>query len=414
MTITAPDDRPCFDTRGHLKNAERQARERHYDEILIVDVDAHHYENEDWSEITEYMTADPVIKHMSEANLAKGTLGDLLISQPANQDVSGRIRRYSGRAEERVESSVPRTAELTRRSMDSIGIDYTVLFPTPMLQLSLHPRVDVEVAVARAYARWITERILPVDDGIKTMLYLPFNDPEASIALIEEFAEKPGVVGFMVASVRYRPVHDNAYVPVYRALEERGMPIGFHSAWNWFDRSFTQLTNFLSVHALGRPFYNMIHATNWVINGIPERFPELNSIWIECGLAWLPFLTERLDLEYLLRSSEAPVLRRKPSDYFRENMYYTQQPMEMGDMALLEHTFRMMNAETQLLYASDYPHWDFDLPSVIYDLPFLNERAKRRILGENASQLFKLADTSAGEVPSTGPRADSAKLESSL
>ena len=40
----------------------------------------------------------------------------------------------------------------------------------------------------------------------------------------------------------------------------------------------------------------------------------------------------------------------------------------------LQCTFRMINAETKLMYSSDYPHWDFDLPSVIYDLPFLSER----------------------------------------
>ena len=50
----------------------------------------------------------------------------------------------------------------------------------------------------------------------------------------------------------------------------------------------------------------------------------------------------------------------------------------------------MINAETQLLYASDYPHWDMDLPSVIHDLPFLSPQAKRNILGENARKLFKL------------------------
>jgi predicted TIM-barrel fold metal-dependent hydrolase len=49
-----------------------------------------------------------------------------------------------------------------------------------------------------------------------------------------------------------------------------------------------------------------------------------------------------------------------------------------------------MNAETQLVYSSDYPHWDMDLPSVIYDLPFLSMQAKRNILGENARKLFKL------------------------
>jgi predicted TIM-barrel fold metal-dependent hydrolase len=50
----------------------------------------------------------------------------------------------------------------------------------------------------------------------------------------------------------------------------------------------------------------------------------------------------------------------------------------------------MIHAETQLLYASDYPHWDFDLPSTVYDLPFLSDQAKRRILGENARELFGL------------------------
>jgi predicted TIM-barrel fold metal-dependent hydrolase len=94
--------------------------------------------------------------------------------------------------------------------------------------------------------------------------------------------------------------------------------------------------------------------------------------------------------EYMMRSSEAPLLKQLPSDYMGE-MYYTTQRMErVGSMESLELNFRKINAESQLLYSSDYPHWDFDLPSVIYDLPFLTEQAKRRILGENAREVFLL------------------------
>jgi predicted TIM-barrel fold metal-dependent hydrolase len=50
----------------------------------------------------------------------------------------------------------------------------------------------------------------------------------------------------------------------------------------------------------------------------------------------------------------------------------------------------MINAETQLLYASDYPHWDFELPCRIWDLPFLSKKAKHNILGGSAARLFKL------------------------
>jgi predicted TIM-barrel fold metal-dependent hydrolase len=53
----------------------------------------------------------------------------------------------------------------------------------------------------------------------------------------------------------------------------------------------------------------------------------------------------------------------------------------------------MINAETQLLFSSDYPHWDFTLPSTIWDLPFLTEGAKKRIMGGNAWDLFKLERT---------------------
>ena len=121
-----------------------------------------------------------------------------------------------------------------------------------------------------------------------------------------------------------------------------------------------------------------------------SAFPELKVIWIESGLAWVPFIMQRLDNEYMMRTSEVPSLKKLPSDYIRD-MFFTTQPMEMvRNPKVLPLTFEMMNAETQLLYSSDYPHWDMDLPSTIYDLPFLSEQAKRNILGENARKLFKL------------------------
>jgi predicted TIM-barrel fold metal-dependent hydrolase len=130
--------------------------------------------------------------------------------------------------------------------------------------------------------------------------------------------------------------------------------------------------------------------TNWILNGIPERFPKLKSVWVESGLAWVPFLMQRLDDQVLMRQSEAPLLKRLPSEYMREHCWYTNQPMETTHPRALEVTFEMINAETQLLFSSDWPHYDFDLPAAIYDLPFLSEQAKRNILGLNAARIFHL------------------------
>jgi hypothetical protein len=73
-----------------------------------------------------------------------------------------------------------------------------------------------------------------------------------------------------------------------------------------------------------------------------------------------------------------------------QDMFYSSQPLERSNMELTEATFKAMKAESQLLFASDWPHWDFDLPNSITTLPFLNEEAKRNILGFNAARLFNL------------------------
>jgi len=384
-------DESEFDTRDALAHAALQAAERNYSDFTIVDVDAHHYETESWAEIVSRIE-EPVIKHFAQAGgVAKLSASGLLPTQPGNQDVAGRISRYRLRGLEGGDEGVHRDVTIIKRAMQAMGIDYQVVFPTPMLLLGMHPQVEIEVAVAKAYARWITENILSADPSIKTMIYLPFNDPEASVKMVEEFAGKPGIVGFMVTSVRHRPVHHKVYMKLYAAIEETGLPLGFHAGHNWQERSMEQLNKFISVHALAFPFYNMVHMTNWVINGIPERFPKMPVIWIESGLAWVPFMMQRLDHEYMMRSSEAPLLTRRPSEYMRE-FYYTSQPIEFTDMKALEVTFEMIDAENRLMYSSDYPHWDFDLPSRIYDLPFLSERAKRRILGGNAMDLFQIED----------------------
>jgi predicted TIM-barrel fold metal-dependent hydrolase len=247
--------------------------------------------------------------------------------------MGGRVTRYPLRSSERTSHKV-RDVELGHRWMDAMSVDYSCLFPTGMLSIGLHPQKEMEVELCWA-------------------------------------------CGFMVTTVRPKTaVHDNRYMKTYRAMEERGLVLSFHSGPSWSDHTFQSCNRFLT-------------CCNWVINGLCERVPNLPVIWIEAGLAWIPFVMQRIDHEYMLRPSEAPLLKKKPSEYMRD-MYYTTQPMEIQDHEAMQQTFRMMNAETQLLYASDYPHWDFDLPSTVWDLPWLSEKGKHNILGGTAARLFKL------------------------
>ena len=376
------------DTRDILAHA---ANDREVDDYFIVDVDAHVMETAFWSEITDRMDND-VYKQMAKAFKDRGgSPPGLLNATPGMlyQDVFGRIPHQQRLAEAVPGGRTHAQVALVQRAMDSMGIDYMVVFPTPMLVLGMHPQPEVEVAIGNAFNRWLVEEILPQEPRIKAMLYLPFNHPEACTEVVERYADTPGVIGFTVTSTRFRPVHHDSYMPLYAAMEASGKPFAFHSGFHWGDQSMQQCNRFLSMHAISFVHFNMVHLTNWIVNGLPERFPKLKVIWIESGLAWVPFLMQRLDSEYMMRSSEAPLLRRKPSEYMAE-MFYTSQPLERSNLKLTEATFDAICAKTQLLFASDWPHWDFDLPSSITTLPFLDAEAKRNILGLNAARLFNL------------------------
>jgi predicted TIM-barrel fold metal-dependent hydrolase len=378
-----------LNTARHLANAAKQAHQRNFDDLMIVDIDSHHYENESFPEVLPFMENE-VLRQLAMAQRAKGR-GTLVPQQIGFQDMGGRITRYPMRSTEKTKAEPHRDVALTHRWMDAMSVDYACLFPTGMLNVGLHPQKEMEADLCWAYNRWLTEKVLPEGGGrIFSMLPLPLGDADEALRQVETFGHRDRVTGFMVTTVRSDlPVHHNSLMKVYRAIEERGLALSFHSGPNWGEPIFKSCNRFISVHALGFTFHNILHLTNWVVNGLGERFPKLPVIWIEAGLAWVPFIMQRLDHEYMLRTSECPTLKKKPSDYMRD-MYYSSQPMEVQDMGALECTFRMMNAETQLMWSSDYPHWDFDVPSVIYDLPFLSERGRHNILGGNAARIFKL------------------------
>ena len=314
-----------------LAHATEQAKARSYKDMLIVDCDAHHYENENFGEILPYMEND-VYRQLTLSGRAKSRTS-ILPGVSGYQDMGGRVTRYPLRSTEKTDPGRSRDVQLGERWMDAMGVDYSCLFPTGMLNVGLHPLKEMETDLCWAYNRWLTEKVLPETEGrMYSMLSLPFGDPEQTLRHVETFGDRKHVTGFMVTTVRSdMAVHHNAYMKVYRAMEERGLALAFHSGPNWGEPVFKSCNRFLSVHALGFSFYNILHCTNWVVNGMGERFPKLPVIWIEAGLAWVPFLMQRLDHEYMLRPSECPILKKKPSAYIAD-MYYSSQPIETQNM----------------------------------------------------------------------------------
>jgi len=104
----------------------------------------------------------------------------------------------------------------------------------------------------------------------------------------------------------------------------------------------------------------------------------------------LPTLMWRLDAEWKALRSEVPWVTKLPSAYLHDHVRLTSQPLEQPEnpkdlLTILE----MMEAEHLLMFASDYPHWDFDSPTQAF--PKLPDALHRRIFSENAREWYRLA-----------------------
>jgi predicted TIM-barrel fold metal-dependent hydrolase len=113
-------------------------------------------------------------------------------------------------------------------------------------------------------------------------------------------------------------------------------------------------------------------------------------IMVEAGFGWAPSLSWRLDKSFERLHSEVPHLKRKPSEYIRDHIWWTTQPME--DPEKREHLFQLIDwiGWDKLLFATDYPHWDYDEPSRV--LPAgVSDANREAFYLNNALKLYGLA-----------------------
>src|SRR4029077_6928108 len=93
-----------FNTSRLLAHARKQAVQRKLDDMLIVDVDAHHYESENYREFLPYMEND-VLRQLAMQSIAKGSRAALTIQNVGYQDMGGRVTRYPLRSSEKTDET---------------------------------------------------------------------------------------------------------------------------------------------------------------------------------------------------------------------------------------------------------------------------------------------------------------------
>ena len=278
--------------------------------------------------------------------------------------------------------------ETTRAQLlDEFGVDFAVL--EVLSGQDCYDDADFAADWNFAINQWQLERWLEFDERFLGTIAVPHEYPDLAVAEIERRAADPRFVAVLMPSSAMEPLGSRKYWPIYEAATAHGRPIAFHTG------------GYADYRGAGRPsFYLEYHVSNGIVmqsqlagmvaGGMFKAIPGVRAVMTECGVAWAAALRWALDSAWELMRDDMPALERRPSEYLRDHVWFTTQPIEEpADAEHLVYAISQAQLEDRLLFATDYPHWDFDSPTQA--LPrALPPDLRRAILCENALALYDL------------------------
>ncbi len=273
--------------------------------------------------------------------------------------------------------------------LDAWNIEYAVL---NTLHFAGQQRAsEFAIALATALNEWQVAHWLDQNTRLRAALIVPHEDGDEAAAEIERCARDKRFVQVLLPVRTREPFGRRKYWKLYEAAERNGMPIGIHFGG----------APGLPITGVGWPsFYYEDHAgmaqsfqshvVSLVCEGVFEHFPSLQVVLIEGGFAWLAPLMWRLDSAWKRLRDEVPHLTRLPSEVIRQHFWFTTQPIEEPPKSLyFQQLLAQLDMNDRILFATDYPHWDFDSPEQALPVnlaPSLREQIRSR----NARALYHL------------------------
>ena len=127
-----------------------------------------------------------------------------------------------------------------------------------------------------------------------------------------------------------------------------------------------------------------------VVEGVFERFPKLKLVLTESGFAWVPSLAWRLDKIWKRLKTETPHLQRLPSEYIKQHIWFTTQPMDEPEKRKYLSDIIEWIGWDRLIFATDYPHWDWDDPN--WALPIRPTEENRKSCSARTRGRFGVAE----------------------
>lgn len=276
------------------------------------------------------------------------------------------------------------------------GIAAEVIYPSVGMELCNIPDIDLKAASMRAYNRWLEAFCDPYPHRLIGLAQCAVKTPEEGIRELE-LIKSQGFRGVMLPGLPGcdADYHDDSFTEFFDALVELELVPSFHilTSSEGLRQAYrgTKINSFMSIVRGNQDLMSM-----FVFDGIFMRHPKLRIVSAEADGGWVPHFMYRMDHAYerhrhWLKGRE---LERRPSEYFREHIYFTFQD-DYTAFAFKDH----LNVE-RMMWANDFPHSDSTWPNsqavLAEQTANLTPAEKDAVLHDNAAALYRL-DTAALE-----------------
>jgi predicted TIM-barrel fold metal-dependent hydrolase len=281
-------------------------------------------------------------------------------------------------------------ALLEKQLFEPYDIRYAIMSPLEGFDFVQYG--EFGLALARAMNDWMGDRWLDRDERLFASILVPQEDGIRAAKEIDRIASDRRYVQVMIISRTHEPLGHPKYWPVYEAAVRNRLPIAVHvGGYSRTPETGAGWPQFYVEHHVGWPYVYAAHIVSLVYSGIFAAQPEIRFVLEEAGFAWLPPLLSRMDRMWAAMREEVPHLTEPPSELVRRHFYFTTQPMEETEEP--GHLLQMLDQlamDDRIMFASDYPHWDFDAPDRSLPSGIKGER-RAAILSGNADALYDFA-----------------------
>ena len=279
------------------------------------------------------------------------------------------------------------------------GVEAEVLFSSAARQLYSIMDEAYQRAIFRSYNDWLAEFCSASPNRLLGLALISILNIEHTVADIQHYA-KLGFRGVQLPTrIKDSGYYEEKFDPMWAALEETAMVINVHtSATQGVARKHyegprdvepkKQPLGLANRQAPAQQFLG-----NLILSGVFDRHPKLRVVCAEFDVGWVANLVQQVDYWFGRASTfdaELNLNKRPPSDYFRDNVFFTYQDDRAGVLTTPVY------GEDNFLWASDYPHgvttWPCSKQTVDRNCEGISPTVKRKLNRENTAKLYSLRD----------------------